>query len=519
MKKQKKMTRRWWFWLLVFVLLAGGSGGYFYWQQAQAGKAQSSQAAVQTYTARRGDLTLTVSGSGTLSGAQTVELSFPVAGLLKELNVSVGDRVTTGQTLAVLDGMDELELSIKSLELELKAAQQALDNLAVEAAAGLSQAQIDLAEAQSAYAEARNNLKKKGDPRCDPTLTEQYYYEYIYASRDANLWDSYLSDGNTGYGRDYILTKLRPLKLKANNAYLNWKYCEGYTDQEIAESEAALAVAEAALKKAEASLAQVEATNGIDPNEKALDEAKVKYTSLQLGVARNNLSEAVMTAPIDGVVTAVTAQQGEQVGTGVLITLMDLDHASVQASIDESDLLNLTLGCDAVVEFSAVPDRTFNGKVTEIQPRVSNSGFTKLISLKVQLASSATVSGKVLPVGLDATVDLMCSQAKNAVIISLNALKTAKDGSYTVTVLKDNGERETRAVTVGLQTASLAEIKSGLQEGEKVIVNVKTTNSSQNTPQGQPGMDPGGIPGGAPPAGAPAGGPIGAEDTSSGMIS
>jgi macrolide-specific efflux system membrane fusion protein len=55
-------------------------------------------------------------------------------------------------------------------------------------------------------------------------------------------------------------------------------------------------------------------------------------------------------------------------------------------------------------------------------------------------------------------------------LVPVEALQKAEDGGYTVVVLSADGEKEQRAVQVGLQTAAFAEIRSGLKEGEQVIV-------------------------------------------------
>ena len=96
--------KRMWLILLLLVVVAGGSGYAYYARTARAAQAEE-EPAVQTTVARRGDITVSATGAGTVIAAEEIELGFGSNGRLTEVLVQVGDRVGAGQVIA--DGPPE----------------------------------------------------------------------------------------------------------------------------------------------------------------------------------------------------------------------------------------------------------------------------------------------------------------------------------------------------------------------------------------------------------------------------
>jgi multidrug efflux pump subunit AcrA (membrane-fusion protein) len=87
----------------------------------------------------------------------------------------------------------------------------------------------------------------------------------------------------------------------------------------------------------------------------------------------------------------------------------------------------------------------------------------------VDLQKKQTASGKTLPLGMSAAVEVTCKQAKNAIVVPAQALYEPAGQSAYVYVLNAQDQPEKREVEIGLRTVASAEVKSGLSEGEKVI--------------------------------------------------
>ncbi len=469
--------------MLGLVVLAGLGVGA--WQiSGQQGFALAAtptpQAGYRTTTVRRGDLSETISGSGAVVARQTADLAFPAAGTLGELNVQPGDAVTQGQALASLSNISELQLAVQNQELAVRQAKQALQDLQSGGAGALAKAQSDQAAAETALADAEKNLRNKGVARCDKATMQTYYYAYLDAKKQANVWESYLSDGNTGYGKDFILKNLQPLQKKRDLAYINYTYCQGYTDQEVSASHANLQVAQANLAQANAAYQNLIANNGVDPVAVRQAQAQLDNAQIQLTSAQQDLAGATITAPFDGAVMAVNAQVGDPVGsssssqggsggTSALMTIANQEEPQVQVNIDETDLAYFAAGCSAQVTFDSLPGQTFSGKVSQVAPALVTVRSVNYAQGLVDLEKSKTASGKYLPLGLTGTVEVTCQQATNALLVSSTAIYTSSDGSAYVYVLNAQGQPEKREVTLGVSSVANTQALSGLNEGESVI--------------------------------------------------
>ena len=106
---------------LAALVLA--SGGVWLWAQPSA----ASQLVTGAVTS--GDLTQTVSATGTVSDEGTASVSFPTAATVTAVQVAVGDQVTAGQVLATLDttalqsALDEADLTLAEAKESLTQAQ------------------------------------------------------------------------------------------------------------------------------------------------------------------------------------------------------------------------------------------------------------------------------------------------------------------------------------------------------------------------------------------------------------
>jgi multidrug efflux pump subunit AcrA (membrane-fusion protein) len=93
------------------------------------------------------------------------------------------------------------------------------------------------------------------------------------------------------------------------------------------------------------------------------------------------------------------------------------------------------------------------------------------VKILVQLDQEGMDSSTTLPVGLNASVDIIAGQAINAVLVPVEALRELDPGEYAVFVV-ENGEPKLRVVEVGLVDITSAEILSGLDAGEIVTTGI-----------------------------------------------
>lgn len=197
-------------------------------------------------------------------------------------------------------------------------------------------------------------------------------------------------------------------------------------------------------------------------------------------------STATLTAPEDGTVTVVAITKRTDAPAGAAITMISSD-LEVSTSVVESDVAAIQVGQQATVSVGAL-DASLNGKVTSIDPVGTSSGSNGVVSFAVKVSLDAPPSG--LRPGMTADITIVAASAANVLSIPSRAL-SGSAGAYTVRVVAADGSVSTRNVEVGLVTAALAEIKSGLEAGERVVTGTSSTQNAA-TNIGGAGVFPGG---------------------------
>lgn len=228
-----------------------------------------------------------------------------------------------------------------------------------------------------------------------------------------------------------------------------------------------LEAAELAVRQAEIALLQAQL------NQEA-DTIGLAQAELNVQNAQQNLTDAQLFSPISGTVMAVAANEGEVVGGGALITLADLDQPLLEIYLDETDLDKIGLDYEVEVVLDALPDDTFIGRVVQIDPQLQTVSGVTVVRALVELDQDSFAKPQSLPVGMNATVDVIGGRADNALLVPVEALREISPGEYAVFVL-ENDVPELRFVEVGLQNFTFAEIISGLAMGDVVTTGIVET--------------------------------------------
>jgi multidrug efflux pump subunit AcrA (membrane-fusion protein) len=189
--------------------------------------------------------------------------------------------------------------------------------------------------------------------------------------------------------------------------------------------------------------------------------------------AEEDLDNVNLYAPIPGVITALNAKAGEEPDDS-FITILDLYHPYLEIYLDASDWDMLEAGSPVEVVFDSYPDLIFSGSISYIDPFITSTGGASLIYGQVSLDEDSLTQISNLPIGSEATVDVIQGSATNATLVPVEALHEAS-GKYSVFVV-ENGETSVRFVEVGLMDTYYAEILSGLEVGEVVTTGIVETN-------------------------------------------
>jgi multidrug efflux pump subunit AcrA (membrane-fusion protein) len=513
----------------VLVIVLGGLVIYqYYYAPATAEVATSPE--VQTAVARRGDLIVFASGAGSVVPAAEVGVGFDESGTLNEILVNVGEQVQAGQVLARLQTNkteEEILLSIADAELNVLTAQQAFDDInsssqmdAAEALLAVEEAEQALEDLQNtelrvaqvllAVAEAEDAVKQSERSYwgtrspADANTIAAANAELVLATKALNdqeeKYNDYANKPDNDLEKANAQLKLSQAQAAYDSAVRYYNAVTGTgseLDLELSEAELATAQAELALTQkeyervaaeptpgeialAEAQLAVAKANydtlkNGADPAEVALAEANLANAKAKLAVALEDQAVIDLVASLDSTLMSIDASVGETVGTNAIITLADLSHPLLTVYLDETDLDKVAVGYEVEVVFDSLPDITFTGHVTEVNPSLQTISGASTVMAQVQLDVDSFSKHQSLPVGSNASVEVIGGRADNAVLVPVEAVRELGPDEYAVFVMED-GEPKLRIVSVGLMDYTSAEIISGLEPGDIVTTGVVETN-------------------------------------------
>jgi membrane fusion protein, macrolide-specific efflux system len=427
--------------LSIALLILGAAGAAaWYW-----GRSGSLTPDYVTATVTRGDLEVTVTATGTVQPAQYVDVGTQVSGQLQDLPVRVGDVVRRGQIVARIDRT--------TLAAKVTADHANIAN--VKAQRAQANARLEALKAQMDQAQARRELS------------------------------------------EHQMTRAAALAERGLVSTQEQQTTEATHKQEQAAVEAAAALYRqglADLDAVEAQIAQAEAHLEID-------DTNLGFTSIH--------------APMSGSVVAITARVGQTLNAAqqapVIMRIADIDAMTVWAQVSEADVQKIRPGMDAYFTLLGEPTRRWNGTVREIQPTPAIVNNVVLYDALIDVPNP----DHQLRVQMTAQVFFVLARAEQALLLPVAALRFGEQapsnlssqnqgqpsertvggrgpgtggggglgggggrgrngGPPTSAVLvATNGRFEARAVRLGAMNRVSADVLSGLEEGDRVVVGVR----------------------------------------------
>lgn len=156
---------------------------------------------------------------------------------------------------------------------------------------------------------------------------------------------------------------------------------------------------------------------------------EVREVQAAMEEAGKDVRETVFSAPMDGIVTSINIEQGENVVTGtmnnagtVLLTIADLDTMEVIAEVDETDVVKLEAGQRAKVLVDALPDTTLRGEVSSIGQSGlrANDGTGQAIHFRVKVRVIDPPAS--LRPGMSADVEVLAGERQAVTSVPIQAL-------------------------------------------------------------------------------------------------
>ena len=225
--------------------------------------------------------------------------------------------------------------------------------------------------------------------------------------------------------------------------------------------------------------------------EKAKDQVAQSREMVQK--AQTNLSYAIITSPIDGVVISKSVEEGQTVAasyaTPELFTIAkDLKDMQVVANVDEADIGDVKEGERVSFTVDAYPNDTFEGVVKQVRQEATTTN--NVVTYEVVI--SAPNSELKLKPGLTANVTIYTAERQNVLCVSTKALRftPTQDLIKGCKIVDCKGKNKVwtregntfkaHAVQIGMSDGIHTEILSGVSKGLEIITDAKAANGNDD---------------------------------------
>lgn len=498
---------------IILTLCILGAAGYFGWQAYQkyiAQPADSGSATLVTpYTITRGNLSKTVTGTGTLSISQTENVSLDYGVTVTETLVEEGDTVTAGQALLSVDTsalqtaidtlQDELDSTVSELatlsdsystttyvkmpmdgrvkEVYIEKGQYLQDVMAEKGCIallsldGLMTAEISAPEGMSV-----NDTVKVTAGR---SYTDGTVADITDGVATITFSDAYGSEG----GEVTITYKEEEIGTASCHIHMPYQLTaseQGYIQAVYLETD---------VKKWQNNRVCYLTNVPISGTYEALLTTQQEQLA-QLNEMKALLAAGVITAPEDGIVSSIVSPSAvEAEAHSTLASLYVGDQKEMVVSVDELDIINVQVGQNADIAMDALTDKTYSAVVSKVSQIGTPNGGVTVYNVTL------TIDGdENLKFGMNGTATIRIEEVNDVLLVPLTALNTSRGESYVWLQSDDaSGDEPGVRTTVetGLSDENYAQVLSGLDEGDVVLITREASSSSTDSRDG--GFDFGGM--------------------------
>jgi membrane fusion protein (multidrug efflux system) len=208
---------------------------------------------------------------------------------------------------------------------------------------------------------------------------------------------------------------------------------------------------------------RLRAQNAASPADLERAEANARSNAAGLAVLELQLERTTVRAPFSGAIGQRLVSMGDYVTTSTpLLTLQTVDPQRAVIEVPERYAVKLRQG--QVVEFTVASQegRTFRARVDFIDPVVQNENRTILVK------ASAPNPNRLLKPGMFIEARLATETRAGAIVVPEDAIQPMRSANVVWAVV--DGKASRRVVTLGVRSAGVVEILSGVQAGETVVV-------------------------------------------------
>lgn len=399
-----------------------------------AGGSKADQV-LHTVLAKR-ELVNSISVSGNIESQNVQHVYSTLNYLVEEINVSIGDQVKKGDTLAKLD--------TSTLELDIAQQRDALNNSSKTSGIELENKKRIYQDLKSQYEAGLNAEIINGENSVKTAETDLGSKRKTYES------NKILLEGDTISRQEFDQseTSYNAAVIAYDRAVASLKSTKTKIEQEI--------------KTAEANM-------GIAQSNKDNDSQLIALQKLE-----KNLSDAKIKAPIDGTVTGVYAVEGSP-GSGLLFVVEDTKNLMITTYVKEYDSGQVHPGQMVRIKSDATGDQVINGKVIKIAPASTKNAVGNIdTSGTVEFETEVSIldDHPELKIGMNTRLNIVLEEKQGVFAVPYDAVTTNSAGETIIYIVADEKGKQIvkeAVVKTGMETDLYTEV-SGAELAEGVIV-------------------------------------------------
>ena len=486
--------------IAVFTSCMGPMGGSF---NSSIGETQDG---IETYEVARGNISQEISVTGSIDSENYVTYNMQVSGEVLSA-LEAGDTFKKGDLILEIDDKEkqdalfeiekDIEISESSLRMAKLSYQSALDSnhiaiqladinkekaekttasayeslenavnsasISYDSAVSALESTGDLVswnitKAKSALDEAERILEEaEADPATTPEELAQY--EYNVKSAQENYEITKTQQQSSAYNAEVSLETTK----NQNDASID--SAQNSYDQSLLSQSSAYWSNLSSTQSAEAAIKQ--AAESLKQTEVKLELAKSEYEN-----AKEDLKDYTIDAPYDGIVVSTDFAVGGEANGGGSLSIISSKFV-IDCMVSESDIVKISSGQEAEVDFDAYTDIKFTGKVEKIIPIYTEDNG--IIYYEVQVIFNNTEDVELL-YGFSANISIMDLKAEDILCIPLQAVYKEEGKSYVDVLVSDPADEgkdgmtiQKVEITTGVNDYYNIEVTSGLSEGDIIM--------------------------------------------------
>ena len=217
------------------------------------------------------------------------------------------------------------------------------------------------------------------------------------------------------------------------------------------------------LEKIQAELDLLTTTRALSEAEAEGIPAVIGERKLAYEIALQKYADTTLRAPFAGVITRIA--QATSSSEDWSLKLIDTSELYIEASVDQLDAPDVAIGQTAEALIEPLPDQSWTVELVEVGGMATSSGNSTVVSVTARLPEA----DPSILVGYTAEMEILTAHAKDVLIVPITCLREGPRG-WMVTKLVDVEETK-QAVTIGALSDQYVEIRSGLEEGDVILLN------------------------------------------------